>query len=228
MFEKFTDRGRKVMSLARQEAQRLNSDMIGTEHVLLGLASEEGGVAHKALKVLGIDEAALRKEIERRIKPAAPSGMLGQMPFTPRAKRMIELAGEEASRMKSEWIDTGHLLLGIIREDEGIAGILLKDVGVTIDRARGAVGDVLGQGSSEEAKPKSHGRCILVHLFEKIQSKFHESRVLVVNGETYLYGPSIRIDGVMQDKIEKVAAAIAEQHGCRVFQVDIMPENFGR
>jgi ATP-dependent Clp protease ATP-binding subunit ClpC len=94
MVEKFTDRGRKVMSLARQEAQRLNSDMIGTEHVLLGLASEEGGVAHKALKVLGIDEAALRKDLERRIKPAAPLGMLGQMPFTPRAKRMIELAGE--------------------------------------------------------------------------------------------------------------------------------------
>lgn len=230
MFEKFTDRARKVMSLARQESQKLNSDMIGTEHVLLGLASEEGGVAHKALKLLGIDETNLRKELEKRLK-AEPGGsgvMLGQVPYTPRARRMIEHAWEEACRMKSVYIDTGHLLLGLILETEGIAANLLKDIGITIERARGAVGDVLsqaGQGPVEDPKPKTQGRCIIVHLFEKITSLFHESKVLVVNGETYLVGPSIKVEGVAQDRIQKVAAAIAEQHGCKIFIVDMMPSN---
>ena len=113
MFEKFTERARKVMSLARQEAQRLNSEFIGTEHILLGIIQEGGGVAAKVLKNLNVDLKRIRQEIEKLITPStSPTVTLGQLPFSPRAKRVIELAGEAASSLGHDVIGTEHLLLG--------------------------------------------------------------------------------------------------------------------
>src|SRR6516165_4232580 len=145
MFEKFTERARKVMSLARQEAQRLNSEFIGTEHILLGIIQEGGGVAAKVLKNLNVDLKRIRQEIEKLITPStAPTVTLGQLPFSPRAKRVIELAGEAASQLGHDVIGTEHLLLGLLKENEGIAAQVLTNLGLKLDEVRDMVLEVLG------------------------------------------------------------------------------------
>ncbi len=145
MFEKFTERARKVMSLARQEAQRLNSEFIGTEHILLGIIQEGGGVAAKVLKNLNVDLKRIRQEIERLISPAtSPTVTLGQLPFSPRAKRVIELAGEAATQLGHDVIGTEHLLLGLLKENEGIAAQVLTNLGLKLDEVRDMVLEVLG------------------------------------------------------------------------------------
>ncbi|HYE98829.1 MAG TPA: Clp protease N-terminal domain-containing protein, partial [Planctomycetota bacterium] len=145
MFEKFTERARKVMSLARQEAQRLNSEFIGTEHILLGIIQEGGGVAAKVLKNLNVDLKRIRQEIEKLITPStSPTVTLGQLPFSPRAKRVIELAGEAASSLGHDVIGTEHLLLGLLKENEGIAAQVLTNLGLKLDEVRNMVLEVLG------------------------------------------------------------------------------------
>ncbi len=145
MFEKFTERARKVMSLARQEAQRLNSEFIGTEHILLGIIQEGGGVAAKVLKNLNVDLKRIRQEIEKLITPStSPTVTLGQLPFSPRAKRVIELAGEAASGLGHDVIGTEHLLLGLLKENEGIAAQVLTNLGLKLDDVRDMVMEVLG------------------------------------------------------------------------------------
>src|SRR3990172_592572 len=145
MFEKFTERARKVMSLARQEAQRLNSEFIGTEHILLGIIQEGGGVAAKVLKNLNVDLKRIRQEIEKLITPStSPTVTLGQLPFSPRAKRVIELAGDAASQLGHDVIGTEHLLLGLLKENEGIAAQVLTNLGLKLDEVRDTVLDCLG------------------------------------------------------------------------------------
>lgn len=145
MFEKFTERARKVMNYSRQEAQRLNSEFIGTEHMLLGIIDEGGGVAAKVLKNLNIDLKRVRQEIEKLITPStSPTVTLGQLPFSPRAKRVIELAGEAASMLGHDIIGTEHLLLGLLKENEGIAAQVLINLGLKLDEVRDMVLEVLG------------------------------------------------------------------------------------
>lgn len=152
MFEKFTERARKVMSLARQEAQRLNSDFIGTEHVLLGILVEDGGVAVKVLKNLNVQLSTLRAEIERLVEhPTAPTATLGQLPFSPRAKRVIELAGEAASQLGHDVIGTEHLLIAIMKENEGIGAQVLTNAGLKLDAIKDMTVEVLG--TDKEAAP---------------------------------------------------------------------------
>ncbi|MBI2930915.1 MAG: AAA family ATPase, partial [Planctomycetes bacterium] len=151
MFEKFTERARKVMSLARQEAQRLNSEFIGTEHILLGIIQEGGGVAAKVLKNLNVDLKRIRQEIEKLITPSSsPTVTLGQLPFSPRAKRVIELAGEAASQLGHDVIGTEHLLLGLLKENEGIAAQVLTNLGLKLDEVRDMVLEVLGADMQQE------------------------------------------------------------------------------
>ncbi len=155
MFEKFTERARKVMSLARQEAQRLNSEFIGTEHVLLGIIQEGGGVAAKVLKNLSVDLKRIRQEIEKLITPSAsPTVTLGQLPFSPRAKRVIELSGEAASQLGHDVIGTEHLLLGLLKENEGIAAQVLTNLGLKLDDVRDMVLEVLGADVQQDADDK--------------------------------------------------------------------------
>ena len=150
MFEKFTERARKVMSLARQEAQKFNHECIGTEHILLGLVSEGGGVAAKVLKNLNVDLKKIRLEIERLVSPGAPTVQLGQLPFSPRAKRVIELAQEAASNLGHDVIGTEHLLLGLLKENEGIAAQVMINLGLRLEDVREEVLEVLGADVNSE------------------------------------------------------------------------------
>ncbi|HEY7515471.1 MAG TPA: Clp protease N-terminal domain-containing protein, partial [Vicinamibacteria bacterium] len=116
MFDRFTDRARKVVGWSRQEAQRFQHDYIGTEHILLGLIREGGGVAADVLRNLSVDPLRVREEVEKRMKAGTASVTMGQLPFTPRAKRVLELSLEEARDLGHNYIGTEHLLLGLIRE----------------------------------------------------------------------------------------------------------------
>lgn len=134
-FDRFTKRARRVLALAQEEAQRLNHNYIGTEHLLLGLVREESGVAARVLKDLGVEPKALRKGVEEMIGRGERK-VLGKIGLTPRTKRVIELAVDEARRLGHHYIGTEHLLLGLAREGEGIAVDVLKSLGVDLDRLR--------------------------------------------------------------------------------------------
>jgi ATP-dependent Clp protease ATP-binding subunit ClpA len=135
MFERFTDRARRVIVLAQEEARLLNHDHIGTEHLLLGLIHEGSGVAAKALESLGIGLEAVRQQVEE----AAGRGRQtpgGRIPFTPRAKKVLELSRREALAMGHNYIGTEHILLGLIREGEGVAAQVLALLGADLNRVR--------------------------------------------------------------------------------------------
>ena len=126
MFDRFTERARKVMSLARQEAQRFNHEYLGTEHVLLGLVQEGSGVAARVLKRLDVELRKIRLEVEKIVKNGTNMVTMGQLPFTPRAKKVLELALEEAQNLGHNYIGTEHILLGLLREEEGLAARVLE------------------------------------------------------------------------------------------------------
>jgi len=155
MFERFTDRARRVVVLAQEEARMLNHNYIGTEHILLGLMHEGEGVAAKALESLGISLDAVRHQVEVIIGQGqqAPSG---HIPLTPRAKKVLELADREARALGHNYIDTEHILLGLIREGDGVAAQVLVTLGADLNRVRQQViqllhryhsRDVIGAGS---------------------------------------------------------------------------------
>lgn len=151
MFEKFTERARKVMSLARQEAQKAGGSYIGPEHILLGIMEEGGGVACKVLT--GVDSNRVRQEIERLVPPSHDqSPLLGQLPFSPRAKRVLELGQEEAARLKHDSIGTEHLLLGILKEGESAAVAALINLGVNIIGVRSKVDEIYAQEKVDGAR----------------------------------------------------------------------------
>jgi len=149
MFDRFTDRARKVMGLARQEAQRFSHDYIGTEHILLGLVQEGSGVAASVLKNLDIDLKKIRQEVEKLVSTGTTMVTMGQLPFTPRAKKVLELSLEEASNLGHTYIGTEHLLLGLIRESEGIAAQVLKNLKVKVEDVREEVLELLGAEPTE-------------------------------------------------------------------------------
>jgi ATP-dependent Clp protease ATP-binding subunit ClpA len=138
MFERFTDRARRVLVLAQEEARLLNHNFIGTEHILLGLIHEEEGVAAKALESLGIGLDAVRIKVMDTIGPAG-SSMTGSPPFTPRAKKVLELSLREALQLGHNYIGTEHMLLGIVREGEGVAAQVLVAMGADLAVVRQAV-----------------------------------------------------------------------------------------
>src|SRR5437762_4955475 len=125
MYERFTDRARKVMQLANQEAQRFNHEYIGTEHILLGLVKEGFDIAAQVLSNLGIDLRAIRLEVEKIVMAGRPMVTLGKLPQTPRARNAVEYAVEEARNLSSDYVGTEHLLLGLLREEEGVASQVL-------------------------------------------------------------------------------------------------------
>jgi len=155
MFDRFTDRAKKVMNLARQEAQRFNHEYLGTEHILLGLVQEGSGVAANVLKQMQIDLDKIRVEVEKIVKTGPSMVTMGQLPFTPRAKKVLELSLEEASNLGHNYIGTEHLLLGLIKENEGIAAQVLMNLGVKLEDVREEVLDFLGAdaGDEEEDEP---------------------------------------------------------------------------
>jgi len=142
MFERFTDRARRTVVLAQEEARMLQHNYIGTEHLLLGLIHEGEGVAAKALESLGISIEAVRQQVEEMIGRGqhAPSG---HIPFTPRAKKVLELALREAIALGHNYIGTEHILLGLIREGDGVAAQVLVRLGADLNRTRQRVIEVL-------------------------------------------------------------------------------------
>lgn len=146
MFERFTDRARKVMALANQEAQRFNHEYIGTEHILLGLVKEGSGVGANVLKNLDVDIKKLRLEIEKLVKSGPDMVTMGKLPQTPRAKKVIEFAIEEARALNHNYVGTEHILLGLLRETEGIAAQVLLNLGLKLENVRQEVLNLLGAG----------------------------------------------------------------------------------
>ena len=149
MYERFTDRARKVMQLANQEAQRFNHEYIGTEHILLGLIKEGSGVAAGALKNLGIDLRKIRLEVENVVKTGPDMVTMGKLPQTPRAKKVIEYSMEEARNLNHNYVGTEHLLLGLLREHEGVASQVLMNLGLKLEEVREEVLGILGHNSDD-------------------------------------------------------------------------------
>jgi ATP-dependent Clp protease ATP-binding subunit ClpC len=136
MFERFTDRARRVVVLAQEEARMLNHDYVGTEHILVALIREGGGVAAQALGSLGITEEAARQQVEEVVGRGQPGPQQGHLPFTPRAKKMLQLSLREAIALGHGYIGTEHILLGLVREGEGVAMRVLNGLGVDPNRVR--------------------------------------------------------------------------------------------
>ncbi len=158
MFERFTDRARKVMALANQEAQRFNHEYIGTEHILLGLVKEGSGVGANVLKNLDVDLRKVRLEVEKLVKSGPDMVTMGKLPQTPRAKKVIEYAIEEARNLNHNYVGTEHLLLGLLREHEGVAAQVLMNLGLKLEEVREEVLNLLGAGvDTEEAGEKAAG-----------------------------------------------------------------------
>src|SRR5215212_8492150 len=146
MYERFTDRARKVMQLANQEAQRFNHEYVGTEHVLLGLIKEGSGVAANVLKNLDVDLRKIRTEVEKIVQAGPDMVTMGKLPQTPRAKKVIEYAIEEARNLNHNYVGTEHLLLGLLREQEGVAAQVLMNLGLKLEEVREEVLNLLGHG----------------------------------------------------------------------------------
>ncbi|MFN4241893.1 MAG: ATP-dependent Clp protease ATP-binding subunit [Tepidisphaerales bacterium] len=153
MFERFTDRARKVMALANQEAQRFNHEYIGTEHILLGLVKEGSGVGANVLKNLDVDLRRVRIEVEKLVKSGPDMVTMGKLPQTPRAKKVIEYSIEEARNLNHNYVGTEHLLLGLLREHDGVAAQVLMNLGLKLDEVREEVLNLLGAGGENEETP---------------------------------------------------------------------------
>jgi ATP-dependent Clp protease ATP-binding subunit ClpA len=136
LYDRFTDRARKTLAYARQEAQRFNHDYIGTEHILLGLIREDSSAAASVLRNLDLDVRKIRLEVEGMMQSSPESQRIGQPPFTPRAKKVIEFSLEEARALGHNYIGTEHILLGLLRESEGVAAHVLMNLGLKIEGVR--------------------------------------------------------------------------------------------
>src|SRR5712692_89381 len=157
-FDKFTERARKVLQLALVEAQRFNHNYIGTEHLLLGLVREGEGVAAKVLGNLGVELNKVRSAVEFIIGRGDRT-VAGDIGLTPRAKKVIELSVDEARRLNHHYIGTEHLLLGLVREGEGIAAGVLESLGVSLDKVRSQVIYVLNQSTAYSQEGQgAHGK----------------------------------------------------------------------
>jgi ATP-dependent Clp protease ATP-binding subunit ClpC len=163
MFERFTDRARRVVVLAQEEARMLNHNYIGTEHILLGLIHEGEGVAAKALESLGISLEAVRQQVEEIIGQGQSEPTV-HIPFTPRAKKVLELSLREALQLGHNYIGTEHILLGLIREGEGVGAEVLTKQGATLDRVRLQLMELITSappeaGLAEEPSPEEGPLC---------------------------------------------------------------------
>ena len=136
MFERFTDRARKVMALANQEAQRFGHEYIGTEHILLGLVKEGSGVGANALKNLGVNLGNAVPEVDKLAPHGPPTPVIGKLPQTPQAKKVIEHAIEEARALNCHYVGTEHLLLALLRVEGDVAAVVLTNFGLKLDTVR--------------------------------------------------------------------------------------------
>lgn len=158
MFDRFTERARKVIILAKEEAKRFNHDYIGTEHILLGLIKEGESVAAAVLQNLGLSLDTIRLEVEKLVQFGPSTIVSGDIPFTPKAKKVIELAMDEARRLGHNYIGTEHLLLGLIKEGEGVASHVLMNLGLNLNKVRSEVIKLLGSSTPQSAVAPGGGK----------------------------------------------------------------------
>ena len=175
MFERFTDRARRVVVLAQEEARLLNHNYIGTEHILLGLIHEGEGVAAKALESLGISLEAVREQVEEIIGQGGSSPS-GHIPFTPRAKKVLELSLREALQLGHNYIGTEHILLGLIREGEGVAAQVLTKLGADLSRVRQQVIQLLSLATQAQVSKKVK---VVVRAREHLRELEEEAEIRV-------------------------------------------------
>ncbi len=157
MAKRFTENAQKIILIAQEEAKRLNHDYVGTEHILLGLSAIDGTVSHKILTGLGVTFRKVRQEIEKMVGIGDTIMLLGEIPFTPRAKAVLEFSVEESQLLGTEHIGTEHILLGLVREQEGMAGKILENLGLTLDTVRDNVLTFLGSATAEDLAEKAAG-----------------------------------------------------------------------
>ncbi|HUW22511.1 MAG TPA: ATP-dependent Clp protease ATP-binding subunit [bacterium] len=158
MLNRFTQRAQKAILLAQREAKRLNHDYLGTEHILLGLIALGEGVAAQVLQDLGIDLKKVRREVDKTVGTGDNILLVGEVPFTPRAKKVLELAIQEAQDMGHNYVGTEHLLLGLIREEEGVAAKVLEGLGASLELVRGQIINLLGEATPHGAPGKEKRR----------------------------------------------------------------------
>ena len=154
MYDRFTDCARKVIQLANQEAKRFHHEYIGTAQILLGLIKEGSGVAVNVLKNLHVDLKEMRLEIERRLEKGPNVVTMFKLPMTPKAKKVIEYAMEEARLLNHNYVGSEHLLLGLLREEEDVAAQVLAKFGLTLEAAREETLNLLGRGLDENDAPE--------------------------------------------------------------------------
>lgn len=228
MFEKFTERARKVMSLSRQHAQRLNHEFIGTEHMLLAVLDEDGGVAAKALKLLGVDKRVMMKAIEIKAQPnALPACTLGQLPFSPRAKKVLQLSEEEASRCGAQVIGTEHLLLGLFMEREGLSFQVLSDFKITEQDLRTKLKEVLGTEDGRvfgEPEPQGATVSFRVWIFKPYDgtSKAPSEGSLFCNNVRMEVSLLITMEGIPFAKRDIIAASLAKDCEAAAYMVELL------
>jgi len=156
MFERFTDRGRKIIILAREEAEKHQNDYLGTEHLLLAILRDGEGAALLILKKMGLSPEQIRMEIERNLPSGGVTMTYGEIPFTPRVKKVIEYAIEEAKLLGHNFISSEHLLLGLIREEDGIGGKILRSLGANLLTARQLTLSFLKRVQTKEKEKRSN------------------------------------------------------------------------
>jgi len=178
-FERFTDRARRVLAVARQEAERLQHEWVESEHLLLGLMAEGEGAAVRVLSRLGVATGDLRVAVERALR-RGDRPVEGEPRLAPRIERALELAAGEAKQLGHPSVGTGHLLLGLLREGEGLAGQALAAAGVTLDRAREATAAVLAQAPRGKAGVKRYNLVMPEELFRELQDLADRRHTTVV------------------------------------------------
>src|ERR1700726_2197487 len=153
MMNDFTPHAQQVLALARKEAERFRHNYLGTEHLLLGLIKLGQGVAVNVLQRMGLDLEQVRMEVERHVGSHPETNMIGNIPYTPRAKKVLALAGKEAKALNHPYVGTEHILLGLLREGEGVAARVLKSLEIDIERTRNEILKELDPNFSGESNP---------------------------------------------------------------------------
>lgn len=186
MFNRFTERARKVIIYAKEEARRFNHDYIGTEHLLLGLIREGEGVAAAVLQKLGLDLETIRIEVEKLVQPGPQTQVLGDIPFTPRSKKALELSAEEARALGHNYIGTEHLILGLVKEGEGMAYRVLLNLGLDLNKLRAEIMEILGSGVAgfgNQEETKTPGKTPAIDAYGRNLNKLaHEGKLDPVIG----------------------------------------------
>jgi ATP-dependent Clp protease ATP-binding subunit ClpA len=232
MFEKFTDRARKVLALANEEAGRFQHEYIGTEHILLGLVKEGTGVGANVLKHLNVDLRQIRLEVEKLIRKGPAEDATARLPHTPRAKKVIEYAIEEARMLRHNYVGTEHLLLGLVREEDSVAGQVLMNLGLNLESVRREVKGLLGVGTDTEDEPSDSS----ITRYERASAfaerfkdhplvKHYRALIdaLVQRKDEYVKNGDYEKAAELRDQAEGVAVQL--QHLCRLLEED---PNFGR